>query len=66
MTKLHTGERCPRCRDGEIFRVPRRRWMRLLPSSKHYLCNDCLTRFLTVCAMAIRLPKAKGNPEAFN
>jgi hypothetical protein len=59
MAELHSGDSCPQCKEGEVHRVSRRDWMRRLHSSKHYKCNECRARFLTVRKWTIRLPKAK-------
>jgi hypothetical protein len=59
MAKLNKGDICPGCREGEVRRVRRHAWMRWLPRSKCYRCDDCKTRFLTICGWALRLPKRK-------
>ena len=59
MANLKSGDACPKCREGEVYRVRRRDWMRWLPSSKYYKCDDCGGRFLTTRGWTLRLPKRK-------
>lgn len=57
MMKLEHGATCSCCQAGTIKRVRRYDWMRRLPRSKHYQCEACQARFLTIYGWAIRLPK---------
>jgi hypothetical protein len=47
---------CPRCKREEVRRRRRKTWMRRLPRSKHYECDNCTTRFLSIFGGIIRLP----------
>jgi hypothetical protein len=53
--QIQNGDPCPRCKKGEIDRIPRKKWMYLLPKSKHYECWKCNARFLTLYGRSIRL-----------
>jgi hypothetical protein len=46
---------CPICGKGVIERKRRRLWMRVVPGTRHYLCDWCSARYLTVYGHAIRL-----------
>ena len=39
---------CPKCFGRRIRRVERRAWMRYLPKSKYYRCNNCRTGVLVL------------------
>jgi LysM repeat protein len=47
---------CPRCKEGGVSRYRRKAWMRLLPCSKHFECNNCNARFLSVFGGIMKLP----------
>jgi len=38
--------RCPRCRSEDNFRLRRKRWMRLIPFTHRYRCDDCTLEYL--------------------
>ncbi len=48
MTMLTFKKRCPRCSKSTFQRESRKIWMRLVPMSKYYSCNNCLKRFLQI------------------
>ncbi len=48
MTKLAFNKRCPHCKSFRFDREYRKLWMRLLPNSKHYVCNNCFRSFLAI------------------
>jgi hypothetical protein len=37
---------CPMCDFSEVERIPRRFWMRMLPSLRHYYCGKCSSTLL--------------------
>ena len=37
---------CQKCDFAQVERVPRRFWMRVLPSMRHYHCAQCNRNFL--------------------
>jgi len=37
---------CADCEFGELERVPRKLWMRLLPPLRHYCCRQCQQNLL--------------------
>ena len=41
------GEACPKCRGLTLHRIRRSFWMRLIPTSRHYLCHHCRHRFIS-------------------
>lgn len=57
MQKLGSDDPCPNCRKGKLQRLQRKTWMRNLPQTKYYKCEDCNTKFLTIYGWAIKLPK---------
>jgi DNA-directed RNA polymerase subunit M/transcription elongation factor TFIIS len=57
LKRLRTGDPCPQCRQGQVYRVKRRDWMRRLPRSKYYKCRKCKARFLAMYWFTIRLEK---------
>ena len=46
---------CPICGNGILERRPRNFWMRLVPGSKHYMCDLCPTHYLTVYGRRMKL-----------
>jgi ribosomal protein L37AE/L43A len=60
--QLHHGDGCPQCKEGELERIARKNWMRQFPQSKHYICPECSTRFLTIHG---RLFKKLSKDEEF-
>ncbi len=42
-------KKCPKCRSIWYDRIYRKHWMRLIPSTKHYYCNSCYSRFMIIC-----------------
>jgi hypothetical protein len=46
---------CPFCGDGVLQRRRRNFWMRLVPGSKHYVCNMCREHYLLVYGRRMRL-----------
>jgi DNA-directed RNA polymerase subunit M/transcription elongation factor TFIIS len=59
LTRLRTGNTCPHCQQGQVYRVKRQDWMRRLPQSKYYNCSKCRARFLVICWLTIRLEKGE-------
>jgi LysM repeat protein len=47
---------CPNCKEGGVSRSRRKAWMRLIPCSKHFKCNNCDARFISVFGGIIILP----------
>ncbi|MBW2150270.1 MAG: response regulator [Deltaproteobacteria bacterium] len=39
---------CPYCELGVGLRIPRKKWMRVIPGSRYYLCNRCGQKFLKI------------------
>lgn len=37
---------CPACKNGELRRKERKKWMSWIPSSKYYSCSQCRAGFL--------------------
>jgi hypothetical protein len=56
MADLRSGDICPRCREGKLTRVPRRKWMRVISGSKHYVCQGCAGHLLAAWGRVIKLP----------
>jgi DNA-directed RNA polymerase subunit RPC12/RpoP len=50
---------CPRCGHGPPVRLRRKLWMRLLPASRYYKCDQCSTKFLAAYKWTIRLGLAQ-------
>ena len=48
MAILVRGKSCPRCRNIERHRLRRSFWMRLLPGSRYYLCENCEVKFVSL------------------
>ena len=48
MAIFSRGKSCPQCRNIARHRIRRSFWMRLLPGSRHYLCENCEGKFLSV------------------
>jgi len=46
---MSIGKGCPKCGSVNRSRIHRNCWMRLIPGTRHYVCEDCLCRFLYVC-----------------
>jgi hypothetical protein len=40
------SEACPKCRGLTTYRIRRKFWMRLIPTSRHYLCRHCRHQFI--------------------
>jgi ssDNA-binding Zn-finger/Zn-ribbon topoisomerase 1 len=55
MPERKHGIECPVCGKGGLKRRRRKFWMRLIPGSKHYLCNWCPARYLVIFDRAIRM-----------
>ena len=55
MAKIRYEAACPICGEGFLERRRRSFWMRLLPGSKHYLCNCCTARYLTIYGRPLKL-----------
>ncbi len=62
MARIKKDDPCPQCREGRLYRVHRKGWMRWIPNSKHYKCRECKARYLTIFGWILR-HKAKKNPE---
>jgi len=47
---IRFGIRCPKCRSktGGIRRLRRLSWMRRLPASKHFECQECGIRYVFI------------------
>jgi hypothetical protein len=48
MAKLAFNKRCPYCKSYSFERNYRKLWMRLIPKSKHYVCDNCFRSFLAI------------------
>ena len=50
MIKYFRENRCPVCESplSESHRIRRKFWMRLLPRTCYYRCNECYSKFVTV------------------
>lgn len=59
MPKLGSGDTCPQCKKGKLHRLQRKPWMRNLPKTKYYKCEECNAKFLTIYGWAIKLPKTR-------
>ena len=60
MPEMSPGVECPLCGQGVLVRRRRKFWMRLIPGSKHYQCDWCPARYLTVYGRSITLlPQAQ-------
>ena len=57
MKKLGSGDICPHCQKGKLHRLQRKPWMRHLPKTKYYKCEECHAKFLTIYGWAVKLPK---------
>jgi len=57
MKKLGLDDTCPQCLKGKLQRLQRKPWMRSLPNTKFYKCEECHATFLTIYGWAIKLPK---------
>ena len=45
---ITSGKACPECKSMAGYRIRRRFWMRLVPRSKFYHCEDCGCNYVTV------------------
>jgi hypothetical protein len=50
------GAICPRCKQGRLSRRQRKSWMRLIPYSKHFECDNCDARLLSIFGGIMKLP----------
>ena len=66
MGRMEKGSLCPRCRKGKVYRIRRKDWMRRLPKSKHFRCEDCRAHFLTIYGWTIRLQKNPTDEDTPN
>jgi len=48
MAKLAFSKRCPYCKSDSYDRAYRKFWMRIIPKSKYYICNNCFRNFLAM------------------
>lgn len=53
--RIEAKDLCPGCNNDLIWRVNRDGWMRLLPGSRHFMCDTCEARFLVFCGRTVRL-----------
>jgi hypothetical protein len=47
MSTAISSEACPKCRELTLYRIRRNFWMRLIPTSRHYLCRQCRYQFVS-------------------
>ena len=47
MSTAISSEACPKCQEFTLYRIRRNFWMRLIPTSRHYLCRQCRYQFVT-------------------
>ena len=47
MSTALPSEACPKCRGLTLYRIRRNFWLRLIPTSRHYLCHHCRHRFIS-------------------
>jgi hypothetical protein len=50
------GATCPRCKRGRLCRRQRKSWMRLIPYSKQFECDNCDARLLSIFGGIMKLP----------
>ncbi len=62
MTMLTFRKRCPRCNKSTFQRESRKIWMRFVPMSKYYSCNNCLKRFLLISSFSFILRQSRISP----
>ncbi|MBC8555743.1 MAG: hypothetical protein H8D23_39525 [Candidatus Brocadiales bacterium] len=48
MAKLAFNKRCPYCKSNSFDRDYRKFWMRIIPKTKHYVCNKCFRHFIAM------------------
>ena len=48
MLNLSIYKACPHCQGISLYRIRRTGWMRLIPTSKHFECDSCRTKFLVL------------------
>jgi len=48
MLNLSIYKACPQCQAVSMYRIRRKKWMRLIPTSKHFECDYCRHKFLVV------------------
>ncbi len=53
---MKESDRCPSCQLWELRRIPRKRSMRILPGSRHYICPVCGARHLVWLGVFIPIP----------
>jgi hypothetical protein len=41
-------KKCPNCQGSWYDRINRKSWMRLIPGTKYYYCNNCRYRFMII------------------
>lgn len=46
--KYIRGRKCPYCRSKQNFRQHRHPWMRRIPGSRHYECQYCSGKYLSI------------------
>ncbi len=52
---------CPYCKSFLLERKHRKTWMRLIPKTRYYLCNNCLRNFIVICKIySVYIPLYKG------
>jgi ribosomal protein L37AE/L43A len=48
LTRKDFNKKCPDCRDTWYDRIYRKNWMRLIPGTKLYYCNNCRYKFMVI------------------
>ena len=48
LTRKDFHKKCPNCRDTWYDRIYRKSWMRLIPGTKYYYCNNCRYKFMVI------------------
>jgi hypothetical protein len=43
-----SGRKCPYCKSTQNFRQHRQPWMRRIPGSKHYECQYCSGKYVSI------------------
>jgi hypothetical protein len=53
MPQLIADKRCPQCYSLRFYRIYRSWWMRLMPGSRCYKCNQCHSKFIKLLGRSI-------------
>ena len=43
---IQLNKKCPDCGHEDLYRIPRKWFMRLIPFTKRYYCKDCHSNFM--------------------